>query len=29
MAGMSQTKRIFIVAGEHSGDVLGGKLIER
>jgi lipid-A-disaccharide synthase len=25
---MSQTKRIFIVAGEHSGDVLGGKLIE-
>ena len=25
--GMSQTKRIFIVAGEHSGDVLGGKLI--
>ena len=24
---MSQTKRIFIVAGEHSGDVLGGKLI--
>jgi lipid-A-disaccharide synthase len=26
--GMSQMKRIFIVAGEHSGDVLGGKLIE-
>ncbi|HWJ20373.1 MAG TPA: lipid-A-disaccharide synthase [Geobacterales bacterium] len=25
---MAQTKRIFIVAGEHSGDVLGGKLIE-
>ena len=25
---MSQAKRIFIVAGEHSGDVLGGKLIE-
>ena len=25
---MSQVKRIFIVAGEHSGDVLGGKLIE-
>jgi lipid-A-disaccharide synthase len=25
---MSHTKRIFIVAGEHSGDVLGGKLIE-
>jgi lipid-A-disaccharide synthase len=25
---MFQTKRIFIVAGEHSGDVLGGKLIE-
>jgi lipid-A-disaccharide synthase len=25
---MSQTKLIFIVAGEHSGDVLGGKLIE-
>jgi lipid-A-disaccharide synthase len=24
---MSQTKRIFIVAGEHSGDLLGGKLI--
>ncbi len=25
---MSQGKRIFAVAGEHSGDVLGGKLIE-
>ena len=25
---MSQTKRIFMVAGEHSGDVLGAKLIE-
>jgi lipid-A-disaccharide synthase len=25
---MSHTKRIFIVAGEHSGDVLGGKLVE-
>ena len=25
---MSEAKRIFIVAGEHSGDVLGGKLIE-
>ena len=25
---MAQTRRIFIVAGEHSGDVLGGKLIE-
>ncbi len=25
---MSQRKRIFIVAGEHSGDVLGGKLIQ-
>ncbi len=24
---MAQTKRIFIVAGEHSGDVLGGKLL--
>jgi lipid-A-disaccharide synthase len=25
---MSQPKRIFVVAGEHSGDVLGGKLLE-
>ncbi len=25
---MSQAKRIFVVAGEHSGDVLGGKLIQ-
>ena len=25
---MSEAKRIFIVAGEHSGDVLGGKLIQ-
>ncbi len=25
---MSQAKRIFAVAGEHSGDVLGGKLLE-
>jgi lipid-A-disaccharide synthase len=25
---MSQAKRIFIVAGEHSGDVLGGKLLQ-
>lgn len=25
---MSQTKRIFVVAGEHSGDVLGGKLLQ-
>jgi lipid-A-disaccharide synthase len=25
---MSQPKRIFIVAGEHSGDLLGGKLLE-
>jgi lipid-A-disaccharide synthase len=25
---MSQPKRIFVVAGEHSGDVLGGPLIE-
>ena len=25
---MDQRKRIFIVAGEHSGDVLGGKLIQ-
>ena len=25
---MSRTKRIFVVAGEHSGDVLGAKLIE-
>ncbi len=25
---MSHRKRIFIVAGEHSGDVLGGKLIQ-
>ena len=25
---MSKTKRIFIVAGEHSGDLLGGKLLE-
>ena len=25
---MSQPKRIFVVAGEHSGDVLGGKLID-
>ncbi|MFZ0572918.1 MAG: lipid-A-disaccharide synthase [Rhodomicrobium sp.] len=25
---MLQTKRIFVVAGEHSGDVLGGKLLE-
>jgi lipid-A-disaccharide synthase len=25
---MSQAKRIFIVAGEHSGDVLGGKLMQ-
>ena len=25
---MSRTKRIFVVAGEHSGDVLGGKLLE-
>jgi lipid-A-disaccharide synthase len=24
---MSQAKRIFVVAGEHSGDVLGGKLL--
>jgi lipid-A-disaccharide synthase len=24
---MAQAKRIFVVAGEHSGDVLGGKLI--
>ncbi len=24
---MFQTKRIFVVAGEHSGDVLGGKLL--
>ncbi len=25
---MSQAKRIFIVAGEHSGDILGGKLMD-
>ncbi|MGO9545093.1 MAG: lipid-A-disaccharide synthase [Rhodomicrobium sp.] len=25
---MSEVKRIFAVAGEHSGDILGGKLIE-
>jgi lipid-A-disaccharide synthase len=25
---MSQAKRIFVVAGEHSGDVLGGKLLQ-
>ncbi len=25
---MSQTKRIFVVAGEHSGDILGGKLLQ-
>jgi lipid-A-disaccharide synthase len=25
---MVQTKRIFVVAGEHSGDVLGGKLLQ-
>src|SRR6516225_2486623 len=25
---MSRTKRIFVVAGEHSGDILGGKLLE-
>ncbi len=25
---MFQPKRIFVVAGEHSGDVLGGKLLE-
>ena len=25
---MAQRKRIFMIAGEHSGDVLGGKLIE-
>jgi lipid-A-disaccharide synthase len=25
---MAQAKRIFIVAGEHSGDILGGKLLE-
>ncbi len=25
---MSRPKRIFVVAGEHSGDVLGGKLLE-
>ncbi len=25
---MSRAKRIFVVAGEHSGDVLGGKLLE-
>ncbi len=25
---MSQPKRIFVVAGEHSGDVLGGALLE-
>ena len=25
---MSQSKRIFLVAGEHSGDILGGKLVQ-
>lgn len=25
---MSRSKRIFVVAGEHSGDVLGGKLLD-
>ncbi|MBI4723876.1 MAG: lipid-A-disaccharide synthase, partial [Rhodomicrobium sp.] len=25
---MSEAKRIFVVAGEHSGDVLGGKLLQ-
>ncbi len=25
---MSQAKRMFVVAGEHSGDVLGGKLLQ-
>jgi lipid-A-disaccharide synthase len=25
---MAQAKRIFVVAGEHSGDVLGGKLLQ-
>jgi lipid-A-disaccharide synthase len=25
--GMSEAKRIFVVAGEHSGDLLGGKLL--
>lgn len=25
---MSQSRRIFIVAGEHSGDILGGKLMQ-
>ncbi len=25
---MSETRRIFVIAGEHSGDLLGGKLLE-